>query len=399
MQGPATHHPPRWRRLTAACFGALLALGLTTPWPAAADEADRGGVEAPHQLSGSFANKQFVAGTEVFVDAQVDDDVFAAGADVELRDARVVDVFALGALVTLEAVTATDAILAGGKVDLRGDLSGDMIAAGGVVELGHGSTVAGDVLAAGGRVALAGDVDGEIRVAAGHVRIDGAVGGTVRIAAETVVLGPNAAISGDLIYRSEERLRRMEGAQVAGQIERRAFVAPELPGIVGVIAAGAVGWIGVVLSGVALAALLIGAVPRLMAGASDRIAMQPWPSFGIGVLLLIGVPVAAVILLATLVGIPIGLIALLLYLVLVAVGLIATALWIGQHLPQLGGRHAGHVGFGARFGRASAGVVLLALVALVPILGGLAILAAVAFGLGASAMRAWELLGGRNAAA
>jgi hypothetical protein len=391
-----------WGIVSALILGAITAAG-----PVAADEAPDGAaeeparerhhgfMEAPRQLSGSLSGKQFVAGPEVFIDAQVDDDIFAAGGDVELRGVRAQDVFAAGGAVGLEDVTAQDAFLSGGKVDERGRFDGDMLAAGASVELGPGSTVAGDVLAAGGRVAIAGTISGGVRAAGGQIRIDGRIGGDVSLAGERIVLGPNARVAGDLTYRSGQQIRRMAGAEVAGQIERRAYERPRMPGILELVFAGVLGWIGAVVSAAALAALLIGAVPRWIAGASDTIALRPWPALGLGVLLLFGVPVAAPVLMVTVIGIPIAVLALLSYAVFAAVGIIAAALWVGQHLPRIGGRHAGHIGFGARFGRAVAGLVLLALVFLVPFAGGFVVLLATVFGLGATAMQAWALLGPR----
>ncbi len=361
----------------------------------AGDDARRGFIAAPQQLSGTLQGKQFIAGPEVYVDARTDDDIFAAGGDVEIRTAEVLDIFAAGAVVDLTDVTAEDAILAGGTVSARGALSGDVIAAGGAVELGNTAKVAGDVLAAGGRVALAGEIAGDLRAAAGEIRIDGPVGGDVELAGERIILGPNAEIRGDLTYRSAQALQRMSGAQVAGQISRTTVERPELPGIVDMVLAGALGWFGVVVSGVALAALLVGAVPRLVAGASDTIAMDPWPSLGIGLLVLVGVPVAVPFLMATVVGIPIGILALLLYGALALVGVIAAALTIGKQLPWMGRRHAGTVGFGSRFGRAAGGIVLLALVGLLPFVGGFLILLATIFGLGAAATQSWNLVGRR----
>jgi cytoskeletal protein CcmA (bactofilin family) len=360
------------------------------------DDGPHGHIGAPRQLTGTLSGKQFVAGPEIYVDAETDDDVFAAGGDIEFRGARVLDIFAAGGIVDVSDVTAQDAILAGATVSTRAILAGDFIAAGASVELGHTAEVAGDVLAAGSRIALAGDVDGDIRAAGGEIRIDGTVGGDVNLAGGRIVLGPNANIQGDLTYRSGDDLQRMDGAQVAGQIERRTFEEPEMPGVVEVVFAGALGWLGVVLSGIALAALLIGTIPRLVTGASDGIVVEPWPSLGIGLILLIGVPVAAPILMATVIGIPIGVLALLAYALLIAVGLIAAALAIGKHLPWVGGRHASLLRFGPRFWRAVAGVVLLALVALLPFLGGFVLLLAATFGLGATAVQTWQLVGGRS---
>jgi hypothetical protein len=112
-----------------------------------------------------------------------------------------------------------------------------------------------------------------------------------------------------------------------------------------------------------------------------------------GVVLLIAVPIAAVIAMATAIGLPLGLFALLLYAVALAAGLIAAALWIGQYLPKLRGRHAQHTEYRWCLARVAAGLVVLGLVVLVPFLGGLALAIAGVLGLGGVAMQGWTLIG------
>lgn len=357
---------------------------------------DDGWFGEERRLTGSLSGKQFVAGPKVVIDAEVDDDIFAAGADVELRGAKARDVFAAGAFVGLRQVAIEDGILSGGKVQVQGTLSGDLMAAGGAIELEPDSQVQGDALVAGGRIALYGSIGGRVEAAAGHLRIAGRIEGPVEIAAEKIVMGPNAHVVGDLVYTSPQQIEMAEGARIDGQLERRRMPVPEfgLPGVVGLIFAGIFTWVGGVLSLIVLAAGLLAVFPRLVAGASDGLVLRPWPSLALGLALLFALPVGAAIVMATVVGLPLGVAGLLLYVVGLLFAVIIAALAIGQHLPRLGDRHAAHIGFGWRLGRAAAGVVVLALVGLVPFLGGLVLLLSAAFGLGALGLQAWRLIGG-----
>ena len=68
---------------------ALAATALAGPaGPAAASERgdhDHGDGFETRQLTGTLAGKQFVAGPFVYVDAQLDDDLFAAGGEVTVQ--------------------------------------------------------------------------------------------------------------------------------------------------------------------------------------------------------------------------------------------------------------------------------------------------------------------------
>lgn len=391
-----------WFQYVLACL--LTAGVLFTGGVVAADshDDDRHAERRPVvRLSGVHDGKQFLAGTEVDVEAEVRGDVFAAAGEVRVRDSKVVDLFLAGGFVELSGVQAEDAILAGGEVDVGGRIAGDLIAAGGSLEVERAATVAGDALLAGGRLAVSGGIEGDLRAAAGQIRIDGPVGGDARLAAGRITLGPGAHVAGDLSYRSESAIEIAEGARVDGQVTRlagRPFDAG-MPGLAEVVLAGVLGWLGLVLGLIVVAVVLLAAFPRLLAGASDTITLRPWQSVALGLAMLVSVPVAAPLAMATVVGLPLGVMALLLYAACLAAGVVVAGLWIGQYLPKLRGRHATYAGYGRRLGRAAAGIVLLGLVALVPVLGMLVLIAALVVGFGGLMIQAWRLLGGEPAAA
>ncbi|WP_147274784.1 bactofilin family protein [Ferruginivarius sediminum] len=360
-----------------------------------ASDEDREAWHSPARLSGIHGDKQFLAGSEVYVQAEVEDDIFAAGGEVRVRDTKAADLFLAGGFVNLRGVEAQDGIMAGGEVDMSGRFSGDVIAAGGSLEMEPDTEVAGDVLMAGGRLGVSGRIAGTLRAAGGQVRIDGPVDGDVYLAGGRLVLGPNARIGGNLSYSSGEEIEIAGGARVAGEVTRRPGVdfAARMPGVAQLIVAGVLTWIGVIVSLIVLGAVLLAAFPRLVAGASDTITLRPLPSLALGVVLMVAVPIAAAIAMATAIGLPLGLFALLLYALALATGLIAAALWIGQYLPKLRGRHAQHTEYRWCLARVAAGLVVLGLVVLVPFLGGLALAIAGVLGLGGVAVQGWTLIG------
>jgi hypothetical protein len=84
-----------------------------------------------------------------------------------------------------------------GQVTLDGDVDGDLTAFGGLIEI-NGS-VSGDLLVAGGRVLVVGAIDGDVRAAGGQVEVDGSVGGDALVSGGQVTFISGSSVGGDVI--------------------------------------------------------------------------------------------------------------------------------------------------------------------------------------------------------
>lgn len=268
----------------------------------------------------------------------------------------------------------------GGNVTVDAPVNGDVQMAGGTVLVAPAAVISGDASIAGGNVTIAGAIKGTLRVAGGHVRIDGPVSGDAAIAAGTLELGPRASIAGKLRFRGEE-LRRDAAATVAGGIDQATGRSARNHHHAGSATERFLhGWlwsIGLIL----LAGLLAAALP----GASQRMAVElrerPWITPLVGLLALTTIPVAAVLIMITIIGIPVGLLALVAYAALLLLGYVWVAVVVGGMLldlmkPQAMARTAWHAG------AAALAMLALALLARVPVVGGLVQLMALAVGVG-----------------
>ena len=138
-------------------------------------------------------------------------------------------------------------------------------------------------------------------------------------------------------------------------------------------------------------------MPGIASRAIDTLRAQPWPSLGIGAAILIIPPIVALI--VFIVGIIIGgwwlgVLLLPIWIVLLAVGYVVSGFLLGRLLfARLG--WAGYHDALALLG----GLFVLALVGLLPVLGGFVGLAAVVFGAGALALTVSRRTWMRGAAA
>lgn len=262
-----------------------------------------------------------------------------------------------------------------GNVVVHGRVTGDVNAAAGNVRID--GTVDGNVEVAAGNVYLGPNatVGGNLEAAAGNVVIAGTIDGDVDAAAETITLASTASIGGDLTYGGT--LEREDGATVAGTVSQGdAQVAP-----FGGMGPSIPGWAFTVygfLVNAVLGAVLLLAFPAFSRTVADRAVDAPARSTGFGLLALIAVPIGLVVLMLTIVGIPLSLIGFVLFGLSLWVGAVYGRFAVGVWLLDV-------ADVDNRWLALVAGLVVVAAVGLVPVVGGLVELLVVLLGFGALA--------------
>jgi cytoskeletal protein CcmA (bactofilin family) len=95
-----------------------------------------------------------------------------------------------------DEVIHSDVFAAGGRIRIEGTIEGDLIVAGGDIEIsGH---ILGDVISSSGSVRMTGRVDGNIRGYAGNINVKGTVGRNVMLFGGDVVIDRDAKIGGSV---------------------------------------------------------------------------------------------------------------------------------------------------------------------------------------------------------
>ena len=242
----------------------------------------------------------------------------------------------------------------------------------GDVDVAPGEKV-GDVIVADGDINVAGTVDGDVIAAAGDVRVRGQVLGDVVTFAGQLTALPRARIDGDVSYGDEKPVISPR-ATVTGDIQKEGwddvFGSAAAVGVISHLAL----WLAISISTLILGGLLLVIAPQ--AGDATRAAFEgrAGTAVAVGLGLFIGLPLIAVVAIASLVGLPLGLALLAALVPFWAVGYAAGCWLLGRRIvgPP---RH--------RFVSFAAGWGILRAIALIPILGSLFSLAAVVVGLGA----------------
>jgi cytoskeletal protein CcmA (bactofilin family) len=352
--------------------GALLVLAV----PSAAIAAEvRNGTAAVVAPGETLNDDLFATGQTVTVAGRVTGDVFAVGQTVVVTGAVDGDLIAAAQQVVVDGTVNGDVRAAGAVVTVNGQVGRSVTSLAQQVNISSGGRVGGSLVAAGGTISVFGPVGRGITAGGGTLQLGGPVGGEVLAWAETLSLGPNTRIAGDLEYRSERQADIPSGA-VAGRvrytpIEREARREPVLNGLFDF---GGLVWL---VGSAILGALAITLAPRASARAVELGRQQPLPTFGLGLLALFAVPVAALLIGVTLVGLPLALAVAALYWLGLMLAWPALGLVVGTEVARRARREPMPV-----LGALLVGLIVLHLVTHLPFLGGLVAFLGLAFGLG-----------------
>lgn len=283
-------------------------------------------------------------------------------------------------------------------LDVRGTIERDLVAGCGVLILDSNASIGDDLYVGSGEISLRGDVGGDVYGGAESVVIAGTVGGDVHVEVGSLDIEPGAVIEGDLWYAAPEEISIPKGS-VQGDVTFTERVVDEdaqqaaegFGALAPFVFFASFTWkLITYLMALVTGILLILILPRAMAAAPMAIRTQTGPVAGWGAIALFLVPLAAIVLCITVIGLPVGLIALALWTVLLYIAQIPVAIFIGYLIL---GRSRSLEGKGFMIGCLALGLLLIALVKLIPFVGFFICLAVAMFGMGAFLMVDKKMMG------
>lgn len=351
---------------------ALICLWLTGQTGQAAEFRNGEDVRVTSPVSDNL----FAAGSKLTIAAPVDGDVIAAGFNLDLKAPVSGDAILAGFDLRVAAPVAGDLLAVAADLDIKSSISGDARVTGAEVRLSRGATISGDFSASGGEITLEGDVAGNAQLAAEKVVIAGSIAGNLDVAAVELELLPGARITGSIRHTGPRSVPVPDGVDVGGTVEFRAKEDLDTDG------PGVMTLLGTMAALFILGLAVLWLFPALVAGSSAAIRRNPLGRVLVGLGLLLVVPPLAILLMFSVIGLPLGLLLGGLYLLAFPLGLAVAALGLAESRQGRNGRD----GPPARvLGRFALVTLALALVSLVPYLGAVGLLLAVALGLGAMA--------------
>jgi cytoskeletal protein CcmA (bactofilin family) len=322
----------------------------------------------------------------------VNDDLYAAGGTITVNGTVNGNLIIAGGTVTVAGNVSRDVMLAGGTLTVNGHIDGSVRAAGGTITLN--GPVANDLVVAGGTVTVgsSGTIGRDLVLAAGNGTVDGTITRNVLMGSGTLTLrnrvGGNvsgrvnqlrldgAQVQGNLDYTSENEVQLVNGGKVLGTTTRHPVARNTTNGFVD--------WLRALIGILALGLIFLLVLPRVAGRSIDTLRAEPWLSLGIGAGILIITPIVGVIIfvIGLLVGgWWLGVLLLPLWILTLALGYVVSGFLLGRLVFA-------QVGWGSYHDALAlaAGLLILAIVTVIPLLGWLIGLAAVVFGTGAFAL-------------
>ncbi len=327
----------------------------------------------------------YVFATRVVVEGVIQGDLLAFTSKLEVPGRVTGDVMAFAGDADITGQVGGSVRTGTGSLRIMGPVGEDVLAAAGDVELGRHATVGRDVIVSAGGVEVASEIKGDLRAAARKLELDGMIQGDARVRANELSVGDDAEITGTLRHGSAQA-DISQAARVGNveqvEVQRRA----RGPAAIGWFLLGWLRWsVGMFALGLLVRVLF----PKLTRTVPETLRRSPWLSLGIGAAVLFAVPTAALALFvvgAFIGGWWIGLIALGVLSIAITVSFPMVGLFVGDWLVTHVAKAHVRVALSLLVG-----VVLLALVIRLPIIGALVALATILFGLGALTVSGWRL--------
>lgn len=354
----------------------LLLFVLAIPvWGLMAQE-ERMVIPAERTINGSV----FRAGQEVRVNGTVNGDLFVAGRDIVITGLVKGDVIAAGQNITISGPVEGDVRLAGQSVSLQSPIQGSATIAGQYLNLAGNLELGRDLVATGYEVNLYGTVKRNVYGSMENMMISGTVGNTVRLYEVTSLkVNDSAVIGGNLIYGSPTRAAISQAATLAGKETWHQIIRE--PGTTEnrIVTRESVTGFLISLAGLLLV-WLVGklSAPQCWKRLSAPPLKQPGTTIGLGLLLLLAVPVLAILLMFTVIGIPLAFISLLLYGIVLYVSRVITAQYLVETLAPRFHYH------GHEFWLLLPALLVIILAAKIPYVGWFISLAVLSMGLGST---------------
>ena len=322
-------------------------------------------------ISGVVDGDLIFAGEELIIDGDIYDNLYAACRTITVTGDIGSDVLAFAHTITLRGGVIGD--FRGGcqSLTIDCDIAGDVMAGAQIVRIGPNANIHGDLYVGAQELIIEGRVRGKVLAGLETLTISGTVYGDVDATFENLHTYPGAEIRGDLTYRREGELETDLSGLVGGEVRFREYVpSPTLCSKWMIW-----GWIFAI--SLVTAIILVALLPSRTRNEIEKFFGNPGNPLLVGLIALFAMPMAALVGILLLVTLPIGLVIgvvwkFSLYFGWVYAGILA-GYWIlgrlGQSRPSL-------------YVAALLGVPLMMLLAMIPYLNLVVILAAVITGMG-----------------
>jgi hypothetical protein len=351
-----------------------LLLGLILAFPIASyPSAD---VDETVTKRGSVDDDYYAAGGTVYIDFRVAGDVIAAGGELFIGHRIEGDLMAAGGSIRVRGEVKDDVRISGGDLTIDAIIGDDLAASGGSIYISPNTTVGGEAWLAGGDVSMAGTIYKDLKITAGNIRLSGTVHGDVELQGGEIHVLEGTQIDGNLRYKSRKPGGIDPAATISGTVTYEELEWDYSENDFGIVFS-----ITLIAAGI----ILFWLFPKFTVASAGRITSNPWKSLGLGVAILLATPIVVIILMSIVLGVWIGLSVLALYFVALLLGFLISCFFVGERGAKMLKKDISTTG--RRILSVALAIMLIGFLSIIPVLGGLMLLALLLLGLGAGVLQ------------
>lgn len=359
------------RVAVAAIVGMLVCAVL--PFSARAADTEHGTPGYTLAAGQEVKNDLIVTGADhAQIDGTVDGDLIVFARDVEVNGHVTGDILDFSQELRMNGTVDGNVRVCSHSVIVNGTIGKNLMILGHTLEVGEKSKSGGSTTVLAQDAELDGSSHGDLLALAGQVEMEGQIGGDAKIRAGNLTIGPTAQVMGRIKFTGPNQPEVASGAKLGAPIEVTVQrMTPDYTTWTFYLHA-MFKW---------GAAFLLGMVWFLLAPGifidATQAANKAGLSMGIGLLFLVGVPVASFIACVTIVGLGLGIVTFLIYIVAVYASQIFVGAWLGEKLLGTG------IGIGPVLARLALGLAILRVIRMIPFAGWFSIWVVIVWGLGA----------------
>lgn len=329
------------RRLKGAflAFMTLLLLSVTVTAARVLAVDDSADVQSTQTLDkGETINGPgFFAGNRIVIDGTVEGTTFASGSEVRIDGNINGDLFVAAQSITINGAVTGNIYVAGQNLELGVQSEGDVFAAGQNITISKDAIIGRDFFTAGASILQEGTISRGLFGGGSEIVVDGLVGGDVNVQADKLKLQNNAVVEGKLSYASANEAVIATGSQIKGLTDWKkieSMTAKQNKMEANRPFRMVMGFLWGVASTLLIWFLVKIWRPNFWINTARPIAELPLKTLGVGFLTLVVTPLLIILAMITVIGIPLGILMGVVYWVAMYLSKIIVAVFIGQWLAK-----------------------------------------------------------------
>lgn len=336
---------------------------LTAPTIVFADSVVRTGESVSIAADQKIEGDLYAAAGKVNISGEVAEDAIIAAGQITLNGTVGANAFLFAGQTSIHGTVGDDLRIVSGEVVIAEPVMGDVLMLGGSLHLLSTASVTGDILMYAGEAIIDGSVGGDVLGTAGTLRIDAPIAGGVDVSVEQFTLGDSANITGAVRYVSNTLVVQSPNAIVSGDLVRSD---PVLPGTQSNIRAAVVPLLIILFT--ILTWYLVSR--KTLNQVVERVLTKDTRPVFFGIASILLAPVMIVILFASMIGTMVSLILLFVFLTLLLLGFVGGVAVVGQLLTNVLNQPVKGVSLLSLV----TGIVVFALLMLLPVVGQVVVL-------------------------